>query len=567
MLEHPEQHVRELTILKTIAETLNQSSDMVQMLQTTLEKLLALTQLETGWLFLAGDKPEYSMMADRHLPPALTWEGKKPMRCGDCLCLRMYWSGSLTEPVTIIECERLHNAIKENWGETHQLTHHATIPLTVQGNRIGILNVGSPGKEHFSESELALLQSVAYQIGTAVERARLYELREKQAVSSMARFIVDYYAKATRVTRYLWKINDLNRMYTAIVEQLCASFDWPSVALITAEKDDELYLHTLCHHGVTHSPMKPVRKSTRKSGKGEGIIHRAFAEQRVVAHEGPVRVLPGIGPHPHSAALPLTHQERTFQTKESIGVLFIGRDSVPFSELEMEILEMLAEHISLAIEKICIYYEWQELLLAEERNRLARDLHDSVNQKLFSLSLLAQGVRERTLIADPNTAEAIHDIGQLAQETLAEMRSLIWQLRPFGEASGILSSLKDYAEKLGIQITFLMKELPELAKEVEEALYRIGQEALNNISRHAGTNRAWIRIAREGSNVFMKISDQGRGFVPGTIEKKQRSLGLTSMKERAEEINGTLSISSEEGMGTVLSVTVPLQARKEGTDE
>lgn len=248
-------------------------------------------------------------------------------------------------------------------------------------------------------------------------------------------------------------------------------------------------------------------------------------------------------------------------------MLFIGRDSVPFSELEMEILEMLAEHISLAIEKICIYYEWQELLLAEERNRLARDLHDSVNQKLFSLSLLAQGVRERTLIEDPNTAEAIHDIGQLAQETLAEMRSLIWQLRPFGEASGILSSLKDYAEKLGIQITFLMKELPELAKEVEEALYRIGQEALNNISRHAGTNRAWIRIAREGSNVFMKISDQGRGFVPGTIEKKQRSLGLTSMKERAEEINGTLSISSEEGMGTVLTVTVPLQARKEGTDE
>ncbi|OOC61089.1 GAF domain-containing sensor histidine kinase [Paenibacillus ihbetae] len=567
MLEHREQHVRELTILKTIAETLNQSSDMLQMLQTTLEKLLDLTQLETGWLFLAGDKPEYSMMADRRLPPALTWEGKKPMRCGDCLCLRMYWSGSLTEPVTIIECERLHNAIRENWGETHQLTHHATIPLTVQGNRIGILNVGSPGKEHFSESELALLQSVAYQIGTAVERTRLYELREKQAVDSVARFIVDYYAKATRVTRYLWKINDLNRMYTAIVEQLGASFGWPSVALISVEKDHELYLHTVYHHGVMNNSMKPVRKSSRKSGKDGGIIHRAFAEQRGIAHEGPVRVLPGIGPHPHSAALPLTYQERTFHTKESIGVLFIGRDNEPFSALEMEILEMLAEHISLALEKICIYYEWQELLLVEERNRLARDLHDSVNQKLFSLSLLAQGVREQMLNEDPHTAEAIHDIGQLAQETLSEMRSLIWQLRPYGEARGILSSLKEYAEKLNIQLIFLMKEPPELAKKVEEALYRIGQEALNNISKHAGTNRAWIRIAREGSNIFMKISDQGRGFNPGATEKRHRSLGLTSMKERAEEINGTLNISSEEGMGTVLTVTVPLPARKEGTDE
>ena len=92
--------------------------------------------------------------------------------------------------------------------------------LTVQGKRLGLLNVGSPGKEHFSEGELALLQSVAYQIGTAVERTKLSEQREKQAVDSIARFIVDYYAKASKVTRYLWKINDMKRMLVAIVESL-----------------------------------------------------------------------------------------------------------------------------------------------------------------------------------------------------------------------------------------------------------------------------------------------------------------------------------------------------------
>lgn len=561
MLCDKDQYVEELLILKTIAENLNQSNDMKQMLQTTLEKLLDLTHLETGWLFLIEDQPHYDQIADVNLPPALSRDNKKPMRCGDCLCLRLYWAGNLNEPVTIIECERLHNAKKECWGETHNLTHHATIPLTVQGKRLGLLNVGSPGKEHFSEGELALLQSVAYQIGTAVERTKLSELREKQAVDSIARFIVDYYAKASKVTRYLWKINDMKRMLVAIVEELAHAFGWPTVAMITSD-DDNLYLRTVRQNEVTHSCKELVRKAA-KTARKSGIVQRAYEEQNVVVQEGLVRVLPGVQPHRYTAAIPLKHLERIFQTYETMGVLFIGRESEPFSELEVEILEVLAEHISLAIEKICLYYEWQDLLLVEERNRLARDLHDSVNQKLFSLSLLAQGVRETTLHENPHTAEAIHDIGQLAQETLTEMRTLIWQLRPSGEAKGILASLKDYAEKLGIQLTFIMKEIPVLTNRVEESLYRIGQEALNNISKHAGTNRAWIRMEQDGSSLYMKISDQGRGFNPGSPELCPHSLGLTSMRERASEIQGTLSISSEEGTGTMVTVMVPFLSKKE----
>ncbi|ANA82267.1 histidine kinase [Paenibacillus glucanolyticus] len=561
-----DQYVEELMILKTIAETLNESNDMKQMLQTTLERLLELTHLETGWIFLVGDKPEYDKMADFNLPPALAREDKKPMRCGDCLCLRMHWAGSLNEPVTIIECERLYNAIEQSWGETGNLTHHATIPLTVQGKRLGLLNVGSPGKEHFSAGELALLQSVAYQIGTAVERTRLSEQKEKQAVDSISRFIVDYYAKASKVTRYLWKINDMNKMYTAIVEQLAQSFDWPSVAMITSDENDDLHLRTFRQNGVTHNLKELVRKGSKKTSKKTGSVHRAYEEQKVVVHEGPVRILPGVQPYMYTAALPLKHHERIFQTYEMVGVLFIGRENPSFSELEIQILEVLAEHISLAIEKICLYYEWQDLLLVEERNRLARDLHDSVNQKLFSLSLLAQGVREQTLHENSDTAEAMGDIGQLAQETLTEMRTLIWQLRPSGEAKGILGSLRDYAKKLGIQLTFLMKEIPELTKQVEGTLYRIGQEALNNVSKHAGTNRAWIRMEKVGPHLYMKISDQGRGFTPSSSEQHHRSLGLTSMKERAAEIQGTLSISSEEGTGTMLTVMVPLWTEKEVVD-
>ena len=154
--------------------------------------------------------------------------------------------------------------------------------------------MGSPGKEHFSEGELALLQSVAYQIGTAVERTKLSEQREKQAVDSIARFIVDYYAKASKVTRYLWKINDMKRMLVAIVEELADAFGWPTVAMITSD-DDNLYLRTVRQNEVTHRAGAGT-KGRHKTARKSGIVQRAYEDQNVVVQEGLVRVLPAFSP-------------------------------------------------------------------------------------------------------------------------------------------------------------------------------------------------------------------------------------------------------------------------------
>lgn len=551
-----DQRYKELLTLKTIAETLNQSNDMKQMLQTTLEKLLELTHLKTGWIFLVDDEPDFEHMADHNLPPALSRENKKPMRCDDCLCLRMYWAGELNQAINIIECERLCNAVSKCWGDTHNLTHHATIPITIRGEHLGLLNVGSPGKEHFSEGELAFLQAVAYQIGTAVERTRLYEAREKEAVDSIARYIVNYYANANEVTRCIWKINDWNKLLAAVVEQIGKHFGWPSVAIVM-KQDKQLVMRSLYHNGVTE--LKNEVLPLQHRWKTRDVIRKAFRQQKVRQSKGEYRVLPGPGNHPYSVAFPLKVHEIHLEYS-TVGILYIGRETEAFSGLEIEILGVLADHISLVMEKIRLYEEWQDLLLAEERNRLARDLHDSVNQKLFSLSMLARGVWEMTKHEQSETADAIQDIGELAQESLTEMRSLIWQLRPYSEVKGMLGFLKDYAEKIGVRLTFHRNDAPPLTKKIEEALVRIGQEALNNVRKHAGTNRAWIGIEREGNEMRMKISDQGQGFAPDQAVNRERSLGITSMKERASEINGSLSISSEEGMGTIITVNVPLPA-------
>lgn len=537
-----ENHRKELLILKTIAETLNKSNDLQQMLQSTLEKLLEVTGISTGWIFLTKERPFHQKMADCNLPPALAREDKKPMRCGTCDCLELYWKGSLKKAVNIIKCWRLQEAVEHSWGDTRNLTHHATVPLTTRGKRFGILNVGSPGKKYFTDEELTLLESVAYQIGTAVERTILYEREKKQ---------FEYYAKIDELTRRIWNINDPDILLKTIIGQIGENFGW-SAAGIIIKRRDRLALQALYRDGTPGLLNETWR--FRDSKDSSDIIVQSFLEQKICESDQKDFIFPELNNNggQFSIAIPLKLHE--YGQK---GVLFISRQFEPFADYEFDVLKVLAEHISLAMEEARLYAERQQLLLTEERNRLARDLHDSVNQKLFSLSLTARGLREMLKHEDQTVVEGINNIGQLAQEALAEMRSFIWELRPDNADKGITDLLKEYAEKIGLNVTVQMKEGCHLMPKVEDAFIRIGQEALNNVRKHACTNCAQIRIECHPDAVRMAVSDQGRGFSIEQASKYTKSLGLTSMRERAAQVNGILEIDSIEGKGTTITAIVP----------
>ncbi|MFF2888566.1 GAF domain-containing sensor histidine kinase [Paenibacillus sp. NPDC057967] len=553
MYEERTLRYKDLLILKTIAETLNQNHDMKPMLQSTLEKLLELTGLKTGWIFLADDEPIYHHVADHNLPPVLARNNKESMRGEACFCLQLYWRDSLNQAVNIIECERLHNSGAQ-LGDTNNLTHHATVPLTICGERFGLLNVGSPGKEHFSDEELALLEGVAYQIGTAVERTRLLEQREKLAVDNIARYIVDYYNSTKEVTRHIWSINNLRELLLTVVLNIGTYFDWPTVA-IAAHHGNRLTLRAL-YDNESARVLNESRFYTEK--ESSDIIHQAFLEQTVCQSKDTPFSFAALQPSQNrfSIAIPLQKQEPLLGN-EPLGVLLIGRELSTFSELEIKILTTLADHISLAMERIRLYDEWQDLLLSEERNRLALDLHDSVNQKLFSLSLTAQGIKELLRDENPLVVDGISDIQKLSQETLSEMRTLIWQLRPYSAEKGMLASLKEYASKIGIHVTLQMKDDVQFTEKVEKTLWRIGQEAINNVSKHARTNRATIKIQSNEDHIQMSIIDHGCGFELEQAETKLVTLGISSMNERAAQVNGSLKINSTEGKGTIVTVTVP----------
>lgn len=252
----------------------------------------------------------------------------------------------------------------------------------------------------------------------------------------------------------------------------------------------------------------------------------------------------------HHATVPLRAGDEKF------GVLNVGSpNKTHFKPEELALLEAIAFQIGTAIKRIRLAQQEQELALAAERNRLARDLHDSVSQLLFSLSLTASA---GTAIAESTEVkETFTYIQDLAQNAQGEMRALIWQLRPKGLENGIICALAGYAEMLGVPLETKVSGVSSLPGKVEEVLWRIGQESLANCKKHSQAERVWLTLDTMSGMVEMTIKDDGCGFKYDP-ERELPSLGLKSMQTRASSLGGKLEIQSQPGEGTVIIVRIPI---------
>jgi len=362
-----------ITILKEIAELLNEETDLIPMLKGALGKFLNGTNFETGWIFFINEKGKTELVAQENLPDALSYNECQHLKKGGCWCVSRYRKNELKKASNIIECQRIEAAIESKTGDNADITHHATVPLQSGDERFGILNVASSNTVKYTEEELELLESVAFQMGSAIKRINLTK------------------------------------------------------------------------------------------------------------HE-------------------------------------------------------------------------QEIALVRERNRLARDLHDSVNQLLFSVTLTARAGIEMS--ENTEIKETFKEIQQLTQSALTEMRALIWQLRPKGLESGLLEAIKAYAEMLDIKLTVNVSGVIQFPSRVEETLFRMTQEALNNIRKHAGVQEAIIYITVTSTDVLLVIKDEGRGFVIDP-ERSLPSIGLQSIQDRASALGGTADWVSQIGKGTELLIRLP----------
>ncbi|TSB47645.1 GAF domain-containing sensor histidine kinase [Alkalicoccobacillus porphyridii] len=450
-----------LLSLKEISKTLNEGRNVPAMLQTALSKLLAITDLTSGWIFLIDKNGRHSLAANHNVPPALAREGCSPLKDGGCWCKNKFMKKELNQAVNVIECQRIEKAIEQNWGDTLQITHHATIPILAGEQPIGILNVAKPGKLHFDSQELNLLETIGYQIGTAINRVQLYEQEHN-------------------------RVQELNQLSVFLQE-----------------------LHTLTTDASDDQLVEEIKKS---------FSFKDVSLQYLDSH---------------------------------IPMLTFGNRNECSSELHTQ----LTSHIYLFKERQRLLRLADELTRGEERQQLARDLHDSVNQLLFTLQLRLKGLSFR--VDQIEVKKELTNLGVVVQEALKELKTIIQCRRAIDDVPSLSESIKQYANLIGLRVKLVEGHQVIFTKEEQEHLYRLIQEAMNNTKKHAHRDEISITIQHNKIAKVILIEDTGVGF---DLDKNARlaTLGITSIRARAGKLGGHARLTSSTGDGTKWEVTIPI---------
>jgi signal transduction histidine kinase len=241
------------------------------------------------------------------------------------------------------------------------------------------------------------------------------------------------------------------------------------------------------------------------------------------------------------------------------GFLAAYTEQHEFSGNEQRVFVALAERGSVAIQNAELYARAQQVASLEERQRLARELHDSVSQALYGIALGASTAQE-ALISDPaNAKEPVDYVLSLAQAGLAEMRALIFELRPESlEIEGLVAAIDKHVaatrSRYGIEVDARLAGEPDVSLPVKEVYYRIAQEALHNVVKHAGATHVDLSLSN-GDGVVLEIKDNGVGFDAG--QSFPGHLGLVSMAERASSVGADFAVTSARGSGTIVRLSLP----------
>lgn len=249
--------------------------------------------------------------------------------------------------------------------------------------------------------------------------------------------------------------------------------------------------------------------------------------------------------------------------EDVLGIIFLANKKRPggFTQDDQDLLALFAAHAAIAITNARLYEHNRELTVVAERNRLARELHDAVAQKLFSLRLTA---RTASALAEKDPVRTVRELEQverLAADALAELRAVIFELRPADLADGLVASLRKHAEVLDraheTAVRFSAAEPVVLPEEQEAVVLRIAQEAVYNALRHAGARTVDVSLRVLDGSAVLEVADDGSGFAASDGDQ-QGGLGLASMRDRACSIGGTFGIDAGPGHGTTVRLEVPL---------
>jgi len=556
LVERLEQRIidknRELAALSTVAATLSRPLELQTALQVSLDATMDALDAQAGVIcILDRGSRELLSAAHKGLSPEIVEHVRRQKVAKGSLEADVVDSGRSVIINNAFEDPRIGELCRR---EGYRST--ISVPLKSQGTVVGVLGLIGRRESAFDDSKAALLQSIGDHVGISIEKAMLFrELEERNRDL----------ATLNEVSEALTSTLELGEVMEIAVRSALDSSDARAAELWLVDDAGSVTSGPTARRGESIEVVAAAAQSI-----SEGRRCRAVSSQQAVfpADGTPCAACRQDGADEESGlhvatCLPLKSGAKL------VGVLRLRSEGGnPMPVRRRQVVHAVASQIGVAITNAQLYEQIQDLSILEERDRIAREMHDGMAQVLGYVNAKAFAVRK--LLAEGHISEAEEYLSQLeeaARDVYADVREGVLALRTTAASDGgLISTINMYLEKYtrqsGIKVrcqaTGGVADL-SLPASVDLQVMRIIQESLSNVRKHSRAKDADVTLRSENGHLEILVVDRGRGFdVAGATRGDWPRFGLQTMRERAESVRGTFEVDSEPGEGTKVRVTIPL---------
>lgn len=543
---------QELALLYEVALVTGQLSDLEQILNHTLDTVIAHLTLEFGITYLWNSTTSrFEMVANRGFSPQqLQLIDQKRRKPGGDLTFDVARTGQVFFVPDITQDHHFVGTFANPIGRSY-----VNVPLKAQGKIVGTLELISRSGQPLSDRQMEILKAVGNQIGIAIDNTSLLSATQRGEREALT-----LYQLGTKVSSSL----DLDVVLEAVAKgaQAALAGDVGLIGLLDADQEEVVIKSivgtTTAEWRGLRIPVKelkaftfvrPVLLDERPIDLAEAFVRLWNAEHITSMLDVPLL----RGEHPHGIIAVLSRTRRVF------------------SEEEVRLLTRLAQQVVVAIENARLYQQVRYMAVLEERDRLAREMHDNLAQTLGYLNLKASITGDQVAHGQAEQAQAsLVEMKQIVHEAYTDTREAIFNLRnTITSGADLIPMLREYLAEYhthyGLPAELIIEAAApvEFSTDVAVQISRIIQEGLTNIRKHAQATRAWVRFDRELEQIRIVVEDNGRGFELNTTSPDgEEHFGLQIMRERAESVGGSVEWEPQIGRGTRVVIRVPIQSSK-----
>jgi nitrate/nitrite-specific signal transduction histidine kinase len=551
------QRNQEIALLYEVALITGQLLDLDEILSQAMDTVVNQLGLEVGVIYLWDNtRKRFERIVSRgmSLQQKQLVDQKRQTDGGD-LTRDVALTGEVFfEPDVSTNAQFVNGHMNGLFENLHRRSY-VNVPLKSQGKVVGTLELASHAEQPLTDRQVEILKAVGTQIGIAIDNTSLLAETQRNAHEALT-----LNQLSTKVSSSLELDQVLEAVAKGTLEALAGSIGM--VGLLDVDQE-ELVIKAIVGTAADEwrglrIPVKelkasvfaaPVNMAERPPDLPEPFAHLWDVEQITSALAVPLL----RGKHPHGQIVVLSRAHRTF------------------TEEETQLLTRLAQQVVVAIENARLYQQVRYMAVLEERDRLAREMHDNLAQSLGYLNLKASITDDMLSRGENEQAQtSLREMKQITREAYTDTREAIFNLRSTISSGGDLvpmlrEYLAEYRAHYGLEAELVLDDdsLLEFSTDVAVQISRIIQEALTNIRKHAHATHAWVRFERELDQIRIVVEDNGRGFdLALTPADGQDHLGLRIMRERAESVAGTIKLDPQLNRGTRVIIRIPAQSNK-----